>query len=80
MFSSLTPHATGHNTTDEVRKAYILQYAPDGAVALEGDPDDGAPTDRVIQTIPAASSRSWRTENRWHPATGTEPRLIAPLA
>ena len=27
MFSSLTPHLTGPNTTDEVRKAYILQYA-----------------------------------------------------
>ena len=47
VFSSLTPHATGHNTTDEVRKAYILQYAPDGAVALQGDPADGSPTDRA---------------------------------
>jgi phytanoyl-CoA hydroxylase len=37
VFSSLTPHATGHNVTDEVRKAYILQYAPDGAVAYDGD-------------------------------------------
>ncbi len=31
VFSSLTPHRTGPNTTDGVRKAYILQYAPDGA-------------------------------------------------
>jgi ectoine hydroxylase-related dioxygenase (phytanoyl-CoA dioxygenase family) len=31
VFSSLTPHLTGPNTTDHVRKAYILQYAPDGA-------------------------------------------------
>jgi ectoine hydroxylase-related dioxygenase (phytanoyl-CoA dioxygenase family) len=41
VFSSLTPHATGHNVTGEVRKAYIVQFAPDGAVVLRGDPDDG---------------------------------------
>jgi ectoine hydroxylase-related dioxygenase (phytanoyl-CoA dioxygenase family) len=33
VFSSLTPHRTGPNLTAGVRKAYILQYAPDGAVA-----------------------------------------------
>jgi ectoine hydroxylase-related dioxygenase (phytanoyl-CoA dioxygenase family) len=33
VFSSLTPHATKRNTTAEVRKAYIVQYAPDGAFA-----------------------------------------------
>lgn len=38
VFSSLTPHATGRNVTDDVRKAYILQYAPAGAVARRGDP------------------------------------------
>jgi ectoine hydroxylase-related dioxygenase (phytanoyl-CoA dioxygenase family) len=32
VFSSLTPHRTGPNRTDQTRKAYILQYAPDGAV------------------------------------------------
>jgi phytanoyl-CoA hydroxylase len=31
VFSSLTPHSTGPNRTDGVRKAYIVQYAPDGA-------------------------------------------------
>ena len=41
VFSSLTPHATGHNVTGEVRKAYIVQFAPDGAVALRGDPETG---------------------------------------
>jgi ectoine hydroxylase-related dioxygenase (phytanoyl-CoA dioxygenase family) len=41
VFSSLTPHTTGRNTTDAVRKAYIVQYAPDGAVALRGDPASG---------------------------------------
>jgi ectoine hydroxylase-related dioxygenase (phytanoyl-CoA dioxygenase family) len=34
VFSSLTPHCTGPNRTDGVRKAYIVQLAPDGAVAL----------------------------------------------
>jgi ectoine hydroxylase-related dioxygenase (phytanoyl-CoA dioxygenase family) len=33
VFSSLTPHFTGRNRTDEVRKAYIVQYCHDGAVA-----------------------------------------------
>ena len=47
VFSSLTPHLTGPNTTAGVRKAYILQYAPDGAVVLMGDPRAGPPTDRV---------------------------------
>jgi ectoine hydroxylase-related dioxygenase (phytanoyl-CoA dioxygenase family) len=51
VFSSLTPHRTGPNHTDGVRSAYILQYAPDGAVALEGDPS-GAPTATVPQNDP----------------------------
>jgi ectoine hydroxylase-related dioxygenase (phytanoyl-CoA dioxygenase family) len=40
VFSSLTPHRTGPNVTDTVRKSYILQYAPDGAVMYPrtGDP------------------------------------------
>jgi len=33
VFSSLTPHKTGPNRTHSVRKAYIVQFAPDGAVA-----------------------------------------------
>jgi len=41
VFSSLTPHATGHNVTGDVRKAYIVQFAPDGAVARRGDPAAG---------------------------------------
>jgi ectoine hydroxylase-related dioxygenase (phytanoyl-CoA dioxygenase family) len=32
VFSSLTPHRTGPNSTDATRKSYILQYAPDGAI------------------------------------------------
>jgi ectoine hydroxylase-related dioxygenase (phytanoyl-CoA dioxygenase family) len=46
VFSSLTPHLTGPNTTDSVRKAYILQYAPTGACALRGDPRE-EPAERV---------------------------------
>jgi ectoine hydroxylase-related dioxygenase (phytanoyl-CoA dioxygenase family) len=38
VFSSLTPHATGPNRTRDVRKAYIVQFAPDGArIAATGD-------------------------------------------
>ena len=39
VFTSLTPHFTAPNTTDEVRKAYIVQYAPNGAVAYRPRPD-----------------------------------------
>jgi ectoine hydroxylase-related dioxygenase (phytanoyl-CoA dioxygenase family) len=48
LFSSLAPHRTGPNLrSGSVRKAYILQYAPDGACsitlagdrALQNDPD-----------------------------------------
>jgi ectoine hydroxylase-related dioxygenase (phytanoyl-CoA dioxygenase family) len=46
VFSSLTPHLTGPNTTDAVRKAYILQYAPRGAEVLRGNPADGGPAGR----------------------------------
>ncbi len=37
VFSSLTPHCTGPNNTDGVRKAYIVQYAPDGAAVVQVD-------------------------------------------
>lgn len=37
VFSSLTPHATGPNTSAETRRAYIVQYAPDGAATLRRD-------------------------------------------
>lgn len=52
VFSSLTPHHTGRNLTDEVRKAYIVQYAPDGAEALQGDPHAGPPTGRIRMDDP----------------------------
>jgi len=37
VFSSLTPHCTGPNRTDQVRKAYIVQYAPNGARTVDAD-------------------------------------------
>jgi phytanoyl-CoA hydroxylase len=50
VFSSLTPHCTGPNRTDEVRKSYIVQYAPDGAEVLGGDPR--GPLTRVPANAP----------------------------
>jgi ectoine hydroxylase-related dioxygenase (phytanoyl-CoA dioxygenase family) len=52
VFSSLTPHRTGPNLTDEVRKAYILQYCPSDAEILQGDPDAGPAVSRVPCTAP----------------------------
>ena len=52
VFSSLTPHLTGPNTTDAVRKAYILQYAPAGAEKLQGDPTTGPAINREMQDNP----------------------------
>jgi ectoine hydroxylase-related dioxygenase (phytanoyl-CoA dioxygenase family) len=42
VFSSLTPHRTGPNLTEDVRKAYIVQFAPDGARTIRVDADGGA--------------------------------------
>ena len=44
FFSSLTPHLTGPNTSNGVRKAYIVQYAQSDAVVLEGNANEGNPT------------------------------------
>ncbi len=41
LFSSLTPHLTGPNRSDAVRKTYILQYAPDGACVVRADGNGG---------------------------------------
>jgi len=38
VFSSLTPHSTGPNRTDGVRKAYIVQFAPSGARVVRAGP------------------------------------------
>ena len=45
VFSSLTPHRTGPNLTDGTRQAYILQYAPDGALAWPPGATEGVPQD-----------------------------------
>ena len=34
VFSSLTPHRTGPNLNEDISKAYILQYAPEGSKRL----------------------------------------------
>ncbi len=39
VFSSLTPRCTGANRTPGVRRAYIAQYAPDGAEVVHVDGD-----------------------------------------
>jgi ectoine hydroxylase-related dioxygenase (phytanoyl-CoA dioxygenase family) len=48
VFSSLTPHSTGPNRTGDVRKSYIVQYAPSGAEVVRPEPGGGE------QRIPAA--------------------------
>lgn len=48
MFSSLTPHLTGPNVTGEVRRTYIVQYAPDGSTVSFGDPAKG-PAEHLIE-------------------------------
>ena len=52
VFSSLTPHSTGPNRTGDVRKAYIVQYAPSGAEVVRPEPGGGE------LRIPAADRRS----------------------
>lgn len=46
VFSSLTPHRTGPNRSGGVRKAYIVQFAPDGAHHVSPDGE---------RTLPAAA-------------------------
>lgn len=57
VLSSLTPHLTGPNASREVRKTYILQYAPEGTRTLLGQPVDGPPTgslpcDDIVRQFP----------------------------
>ncbi len=56
VFSSLTVHRTGPNrSADDVRKTYILQYAPDGAVRYprEGAPERCDAPDRQFEVVRA---------------------------
>lgn len=52
VFSSLTPHRTGPNLTKNVRKAYILQYAPQGIVAYRHNTDMPMPQDNPDTQFP----------------------------
>jgi phytanoyl-CoA hydroxylase len=45
VFSSLTPHRTGPNLTDDTRKSYIVQYAPEGARQRTADESSLVPQD-----------------------------------
>jgi ectoine hydroxylase-related dioxygenase (phytanoyl-CoA dioxygenase family) len=53
VFSSLTPHLTGPNTTSETRKAYILQYSHAGSEVLRGDPNSDTPPRREPCNAPS---------------------------
>src|SRR5581483_5189561 len=74
VFSSLTPHLTGPNTTDAVRKAYILQYAPAGAVVLRGDPKAGPPAAREPADAP---ERQFPVVVGGEPVSGPEAERMA---
>jgi ectoine hydroxylase-related dioxygenase (phytanoyl-CoA dioxygenase family) len=54
VLSSLTPHATGPNLSSSVRKAYIVQLAPDGARAYPADDlsGPGLPCDAPERQFP----------------------------
>jgi ectoine hydroxylase-related dioxygenase (phytanoyl-CoA dioxygenase family) len=54
VFSSLTPHSTGPNRTGDVRKAYIVQYAPTGAEVIRVDgPAPGGSSPDATTRVPA---------------------------
>ena len=58
VFSSLTPHRTGPNRTDQVRSAYIVQYLAEGAVTVAGNWLHGeAPGERLPVRRSGASVR-----------------------
>ena len=48
VFTSLHAARDEPNTTDDVRKAYIVQYAPDGASVLHGEARSDAPDGREL--------------------------------
>ena len=62
VFSSLTPHRTGPNVGGDVRKAYIVQFAPDGADWLMPDGSGG------IRRTPANAP-----ERQFHVVRGGRP-------
>ena len=62
VFSSLTPHATGANRSERVRKAWIVQYAPDGAEVVRVTPDGSER--REPATAPDRQFPVWRGGER----------------
>jgi len=56
VFSSLTPHCTGPNRTEEVRRSYIVQYAPDGARTFDGRGEVTGTCDAADRQFLVASS------------------------
>ena len=64
VFSSLTPHLTGPNLTADVRKAYILQYAPSGAAVQHGDPAAGTSSGATPCDDPARQYEVLRSGER----------------
>ena len=69
VFSSLTPHLTGPNTTDGVRKAYILQYAPSRRRGAPGRPERRPARDpgggrRARPAVPRACGAVCRADHR----------------
>ncbi len=62
VFSSLTPHATGPNLTDGVRKAYIVQYAPAGAEVLRPAADGS-----ITRVAADEHGRQYEVLRRGHP-------------
>ncbi len=79
VFSSLSPHLTGPNVTDSVRKAYILQYAPDGAAVLTGDtagpPASSTPAERSRPPVPCRRRRPAGRVDRGGPVVERERRI-----
>lgn len=55
VFSSLTPHKSGENLGGDTRKAYLIEYAGQGARLLVGDPRSGVPAKEAPLSNP-----SWR--------------------
>jgi len=51
VFSSLTPHRTGPNLTNATRKAYILQYAADGAALWKDGSESVLQNDPIRQYL-----------------------------
>ena len=72
VFSSLTPHSTGPNRSDAVRKAYIVQFAPDGARVVRNDDAVGA--------LPAglANHPDWQFPSSWPAAHRARVRSSKP--